>query len=224
VDLGYLNRMGKVTLNTSIYYQHATDVFEFISEDTGTTTVVNGEEVPILRRTPINLSSNDRFGFEMNLTYNPTRTWRISGNLNLFQSNTEGIYNAIDFGADNFSWSSRFTNKLTLPAKIDWQTTMFYRGPSITSQSSREGMFFSSMAFSKDLFKDKASLSFNVTDLFNSMRSRSESITPISESYSEFQWRGGRSYNMSFTYRFNQKKKRERGERPGGGDDFEMEG
>ncbi|MDH5413353.1 MAG: TonB-dependent receptor, partial [Flavobacteriaceae bacterium] len=52
VDLGYLNRFGKLTLNTSIYYQHATDVFNFISEPTGETVILNGQDVQVIRRTP----------------------------------------------------------------------------------------------------------------------------------------------------------------------------
>ena len=44
VDLGYLSRFGKMTLTTSVYYTHATDVFTFISEDTGETAIVGGTE------------------------------------------------------------------------------------------------------------------------------------------------------------------------------------
>src|SRR5690606_36394090 len=114
VDLGYLNKLGKVTLNSSIYYERATDVFTFISEDTGDFALINGTEIPIIRRTPINLATNDRYGFEFTLTYRPTKKWNINGNFNLFNSITEGYYNGFDYGADNFSWFARLNNKYTL--------------------------------------------------------------------------------------------------------------
>ena len=77
------------------------------------------------------------------------------------------------------------------------------------------------LAFSKDFLDEKASLAFNVSDVFNSRKRISETVTPSFESDSEFQWRV-RTFNLSFTYRFNQKKKRERQrEYDGDGEEFE---
>ncbi len=225
VDLGYLNRFGKIVLNSSIYYEHATDVFTFISEDTGTTAIVGGTEVPVIRRTPINLATNDRFGFEFTVTYRPTKKWNLNGNFNLFQSITKGDYNGTNFDADNLSWFARINNKYTLPGNIDWQTRVFYMGPSQDAQNIRKGMFSTDLAFSKDFFGDSASLAFNISDLFNSRKRVMESTTSTFYSDSEFQWRQ-RSFNLSFTYRFNQKKKQngERGNQNGGGTDMDFEG
>jgi outer membrane receptor protein involved in Fe transport len=220
IDLGYLNRFGKLTLNTSIYFQRATDVFNFISEDTGETTLLNGEEVPIIRRTPINLARNDRYGFEFTLTYNPSRKWRVNGNFNLFQSINRGDFNGTNFDAENLSWFVRINNKVTLPGKIDWQTRLFYRGPSEDAQNKRKGLFSMNLAFSKDLLSERASIAFNVSDVFNSRKRQSESFTDTFNSDGAFQWRE-RTMNLSFTYRFNQKKKNERN---GRGQNFDDEG
>ena len=225
VDLGYLNKFGKLTLNSSIYYTHATDVFTFITEDTGETVIIGGTEVPVIRRSPINLATNDRFGFEFTLTYRPNKKWNINGNLNLFQSKTRGDYNGTNFDADNLSWFARINSKYTLPGNIDWQTRIFYMGPSEDAQNKNKGMLSTDLAFSKDLFNERASLAFNVSDLFNTRKRQTTSTTPTFKSYSEYQ-RRQRSFNLSFTYRFNQGKKRDRdnGQRGNGGDDFDMEG
>ncbi len=219
-DLGYLNRMGKLTLNTSIYFQRATDAFNFISQDTGETVDLNGQQVPVIRRTPINLATNDRYGFEFTLTYNPSKKWRVNGNFNLFKSITKGDFEGENFDADNTSWFIRLNNKVTLPGKVDWQTRLSYRGPSENAQNKREGIFSTNMAFSKDLFKEKASLAFNISDLFNTRKRKSETFTPTFMGTSEFQWRE-RSFNLSFTYRFNQKKKRSQRQRNDDGGDGE---
>ena len=221
-DLGYLNRFGKITLSTSIYYQHATNVFNFINFDTGETAIVSGQEVPVIQRSPVNLSTNDRYGYELNITYNRNKKWRINGDFNFFKSITKGDFNGVNYDAENISWSARLSNKYTLPGKIDWQTTLSYRGPNETSQTIRKPVFSTNVAFSKDVFKDNASIAFNVSDLFNSRKSRSDTITETYESYGEFQWRE-RSYNLSFTYRFNQKKKRSRSRgNYGGGESIEF--
>ncbi|MCF8273372.1 MAG: TonB-dependent receptor [Flavobacteriaceae bacterium] len=225
IDIGYLNRFGKTTLNSSIYYEHATDVFTFITEDTGQTALVGGTEVPVIKRSPINLATNDRYGFEFTLNFRPSNKWNLNGNFNLFKSITNGFYNNVDYGAENLSWFARLNNKYTLPGKIDWQTRVMYMGPSEDAQNKSKGMLSTDLAFSKDLFNDRASLAFNVSDLFNTRKRQTTSTTPTFVSYSEFQWRQ-RSFNLSFTYRFNQKKKKdgENGGRGNGGEDFEMQG
>ena len=220
VDLGYLNRFGKLTLNTSVYFQHGTDAFNFISQDTGETVDLNGQEVPVIRRTPINLASNDRYGFEFTLTYSPSRKWRINGNFNLFKSVTKGDFEGENFDADNTSWFIRMNNKVTLPGEIDWQTRIFYRGPSENAQNKSEGILSTNLAFSKDLFKEKASLALSVSDVFNTRKRKSETFTPTFVGTSEFQWRE-RSFNLSFTYRFNQKKKRQQQRGDNNGEDGE---
>lgn len=206
-DLGILNRFNNLTISSSIYYQHTTDVFNLVSFDTGTTVTVKEKEVPVIRMTPINLSENNRWGFETTLNYTPSKTWRISGNINVFKSITKGSYNTTSFDAKNFSWFARLINKYTLPGKIDWQTRMMYRGPNKDAQNEREGVLSINMAFNKDLFHERASLTFNISDLTNSRKRIIDTTTPTYFAHSEFQWHS-RNFRLSFTYRFNQKKKR----------------
>ncbi len=219
IDLGYYKRWSKLGFNTSIYFSHATDVFQFISEDTGEETE---DGIPIIKRSPINLNTNDRYGFEFSLNYTPIKQWRFNLSLNVYNSTIEGFYEDIDYGSNNTSWFTRFSGKVVLPASIDWQTTMMYRGPSENSQSRREGVFSTNMAFSKDILKGNGTLSLNVNDLFNSRKRKSETLTDDFSSYSEFQWRQ-RSVRLSFAYRFKQKKKRTRqgnSNSDGGGEEF----
>lgn len=222
VDIGYLNRISKsFTLNGSIFFRRTEDTFQFVFLETGQVAIVNGNEVAVLSRTPINLSRNDRIGAEATLTYSPNKKWRINANVNVFNSETVGEFEDIDFGASNFTWTARLNNKYTLPWSIDWQTRINYRGPSVNAQSENEGIFSADLAFSKDLFKEKASLAFNIRDVFNSRIRRSTVNFPF-PGESEFQFRE-RTFNLSFTYRFNQKKKRQRsgGGFGGGEEDFE---
>ena len=216
-EIGYLNRLNKLTINSSIYYRFSTDVFTFISEETGDFT---SDGIPIILRMPVNLSTNTRYGFELAFNYNPTKKWRINSSFNLFNSQTRGDFNGRNFDADNTTWFTRFSSKVTLPKDIDFQTTFFYRGPSETAQSKRDGMFSTNISFSKDLFKQKATLTVNVSDVFNSRKFSGTNFTPTTVSKSDFQWRR-RSVNLAFTYRFNQKKKRQRQQRrdDNGGDE-----
>ncbi len=218
-DLGYLKRWDKITLSSSVYYQYETDAFERIQEDTGELTS-NG--VPIIRTIPINLSTNQRYGFEAGILYNPMKWLRLNGSFNFYKFVTDGEFNEIDYGAEDTSWFARGSVKVTLPSKIDWQTNVFYRGPRNNSQTETDGIVVFNLAFSKDIMKDNGTLGFNARDLLNSRKRKSLTEAETFRSYSEFQWRE-RQFSLSFTYRFNQKKKRQRGNGNGGGD-LEFEG
>lgn len=220
LDLAYLKRWEKLTLTSSIYYQRSTGVFEFISEDTGQLTD-NGD--PIVRRFPVNLSTNKRVGFEFSGNYTPLKWWRINGNFNLFNSETNGDFNNVSFDANTNTWFTRLNSRVTLPGKIDFQQTIFYSGPSETAQNERKSVFTANLALSKDLLKEKASLVLNVRDLFNSGARETDTRTSTFFSTSNFQFRK-RQITLTFTYRFNQKKNQrernqQRNENQGGGEE-----
>ncbi|MDN3707723.1 outer membrane beta-barrel family protein [Myroides ceti] len=214
-DLGFMKRWYKLTLNTSVYYNRTTDATQFIRIVDG----VNEEGIPITISSPINLNTEYRYGLEFNVNYNPFKWWRLNGNINLFQEQTRGDYTYTDtegnsitqnFDNDTFTWSSRVASTVNLPGGIDWQTTFMYRGPRNTAQGKILGEPNLNLAFSKDIWKDKATIALNVQDVFNSRKMRSEIYLDTANSYSERQWRE-RTINLSFTYRFNQKK----AEKPG---------
>jgi hypothetical protein len=216
-DLGYLKRWEKITLTSSIYYQYETGAFTRIQEDTGELTS-NG--IPIIRSLPINLSTNQRYGFEAGMLFNAAKWLRLNGSLNIFRFVSVGDFNGVDYGAEDTSWFTRLSAKVTLPAKIEWQTNVFYRGPRNNSQTESEGIFSLNLAVSKDFLKDNATIGISVSDLFNSRKRKSVTLTDTFRSYSEFQWRE-RQINLNFTYRFNQKKQRQPNGRQQG---FEEEG
>ena len=220
VDLGYYKRWQKVTFNTSVYYSHAIDVFQFIRTDTGETTE---DGIPIIRLTPINLSTDDRYGTEFSVNYAPKKNWRFNGSFNFYNSTIEGEYEGIDYGSSFNSWFARLSSKLTLPADIDWQTTMMFRGPRQNSQTKSEGIFSMNLAFSKDILKGNGTIVFNVDDVFNSRKRVSETTTDTFFQNSTFQWRE-RQFRLSFTYRLNQKKQRERQRNGSGGGEGEQFG
>lgn len=222
-DLGYLKRWDTFTLNSSIYYQHAINNIEWVQTESIRDLDNDGiEETLVIIRNPINLSSQDKYGFEFTANYNPFKWWKITNSFNLFKSVTTGDFNGISYDSDDTSWFTRLGSRITLPGMIDWQTNGMYRGPSEGAQSKRKGMFSVNMAFSKDILKEKGTLSLNISDLFNSRKRSSTTYSPNTITEGEFQWRT-RQIRLNFTYRFNQKKKRGKQQNDyNGGDEEEM--
>ncbi|HEU0125316.1 MAG TPA: outer membrane beta-barrel family protein, partial [Flavobacterium sp.] len=225
-DIGYIKRWDKVTFNTSAYFEDTKDVFSFVRSPTGDE--VNG--IPVIKSSPINLGREQKFGFEFTFNYTPFKWWKLNSNFNFFNVKTTGEHSYIDTqnneivqNLDNQanSWFARINSKLTLPYKIDWQLTGMYNGEQKTAQGKNLGQFGMNTAFSKDILKDKATIAFNISDVFNSRKMRSYTYLDNVNSYSEFQFRK-RQFNLSFTYRFNKPKgERDKNAQPrndGGGD------
>lgn len=224
IDLGYLTKWDKLTFSTSAYINVTNDSFQFIRKESGQFV----EGVPVIISTPINLAKEYRAGFEFNLNYTPYKWWRLNGNFNMFRNETQGNYNYINYlgtaVSQNFdntalTWTSRVSSKINLPYKIDWQTNVSYEAPQTTAQGKRLGNYGINLAFSKDVLKDKGTIAFNVSDLFNSRKRIIETnIENVVSSYSEMQMRV-RQINLSFTYRFNkQKNERDKPRREDGGE------
>ena len=222
-DFGYIKRWDKVTFNTSLYFENTTNVFSFVRYESGNfangeydanNVYIPGTGTPVILSTPINIGKEQKFGFELSLNYDPTKTWKINSSFNLFNTKTTGDFRYTNsqnklitqnLNNEAFSWFTRINSRLTLPYKVEWQASVMYFGPSRTAQGRNLSLTMVNTAFSKDIMKDKATISFNISDIFNSSKRRSETNLPSVTSYSEFQWRK-RQFNLSFTYRINKKK------------------
>ncbi|UOB17350.1 TonB-dependent receptor domain-containing protein [Abyssalbus ytuae] len=242
-EIAYLNNWDQFMLNASIYYQHSTDLFQRITVDTGDTFniqsdedlnndgIVNGEdveEIPILSSQPINTGEENRYGVETTISYNPFKWLRLSGDFNLYGFKQDGTYETYVNGdietrkldGENISWFTRINTQLRLPSSIGVQLRMFYNGPYDAGYVKNRSFLSINLGASKDLFNDKATINFNISDLLNTRKRRSETFAPTFYTNSEFQWRK-RQVNISFIYRFNQKKERQRGEENGEGPGME---
>ena len=127
IDFGYLKRWEKFTFNGSIYFQKSTQNFSRITEATdeyvnlesgeyfNDPSLTKSPTVQVLQSTFINLAENRRTGTEFTLTYSPKRDVRISGNFNVFNSETIGEYNGDSLDASIVSWFARINAKLPTP-------------------------------------------------------------------------------------------------------------
>ncbi|WP_289662059.1 TonB-dependent receptor domain-containing protein [Flavobacterium panacagri] len=231
-DIGYIKRWDKVTFTTSAYFEDTKDVFSFVRTPNGDE--VNG--VPVILSRPINLGKEQKFGFEFTFNYTPFKWWKLNSNFNLYnvQTTGENTYtdnngNLVVQNLDNKAntWFARMSSKITLPYKIDWQLNGTYNGSQKTAQGKNLDQFAMNTALSKDILKDKATIAFNISDIFNSRIMRSYTYLENAatgesqQSYGEMQFRK-RQFNLSFTYRFNKPKgERDKNAQPrndGGGD------
>lgn len=211
-EAGHLLNMPKGSLLSSLYYRHRLGVVENITsvDSTGFT-----------RITPVNLSTGDAYGFEFNLTYDPFEWWKWTANANIFRAINQGVFNDKILKSDTYTWNSRVSSRVTLFKNIDFQTSVNYRAPRNTTQGRDLAQYSIDLGLSRDVLKGKATITASVRDLLNSRIQRRivENAGYFSES--EFQWRA-RQVLVTFSYRLNRSKEREKTAGGGGGDDDEF--
>ena len=211
-EIGYLKRWDKITLNASVYYQRTENAFEVIEVEAQNT--VDEEDTAVIMATPINLTTNERYGAEIGFLYNPLKWMRFNWSLNAFNFTNEGEFDGQDFGAEDFTWFTRFSSKITLPGKIDWQTNFNYRGARETAQTVFEPSYRLDLAFSKELNK-KLTATFNVRDLLNTRRRIFTATTNTFTTFGDLQFRQ-RQFNFTLLYRFGKRFEDKKGKKKGG--------
>lgn len=208
-EVGYLKYWKNGSFYAGTYYKKSTQIIDRISfaNDTGVTFSL-----------PVNLSNRNSYGIETNFSKDITKNFKANGSVNVFISNQRGDYDGINYNVNAFNWNSRFNLKYSLDKQTDFQLTGMYRAPNNSAQGRVKSMTVVNFAASRDILKGNGTLTFSVQDIFNSRRWRS--ITETANFYSESNYqRRPRQFQLTFSYRFNQKKTRQRSSNEEGGMD-----
>jgi len=213
-ELGFLQNRKSSSIYVGVYYRYTTDVVQRIQRER------EGEE-GVTERLPVNLGVRDDIGLEANINHDFNKKFRVTSNINFFNSQVDG--GSEEFSAEATTVSTRvgafYRDRKLFNAQLSW----FYRAPQNRPQGVSKSIQSLDIGISKDILKNNGTVSMNVRDVFNTRKWRSETITETFTTDSEFQWRRGPTAVVSFTYRLNQKKQRPsrgRGGYEGGGEDF----
>ncbi|WP_343523762.1 outer membrane beta-barrel family protein [Pedobacter sp.] len=194
-ELGILQRWGKLTFNPSLYYKHATNYFEFILKQ-----AANG-----FVNTPVNLDYEDRYGLEVSTTYNPLSWWRLSWDFNYYAFKQQGIFENKTYGSEDHTWFTRINSRMKFPKSFSIEYSFNYRAKNTDIQSVNKAQYRANIALSKDLFKDKVSVTLAVNNIFDSFIDKQ--VITTDTYYLESNFKGiGRLTTATLVYRFNRKK------------------
>ena len=200
-ELGYLKYWDQANIGATVYYRQTDDVIFRLTE-------YNEDGTSI--RKPENIATEDSYGIEFLFGYDGIKRLKLDGNFNFFNGKINGE-NIPEVGKlTNESYTARLNMKWTGIKDIDFQIRYQLRGPSTIPQGTREAMNMVDVAISKELIKDKLTLSFSGRDIFN-QRKRVYSL--IGENYTEdgeFQWRAN-SFIFNLNYQFNNLSKKGKG-------------
>lgn len=196
VEVGHIKTFEKGTLASSIYYRSTTGRIDRIRKVDNLGNAVTRTE---------NLLSENAFGVELTSTVKPFKWWKMDGNFNLFYAEIDGTNILPTFQTNTYSWFVRHTSRFSLNSVVDVQWRMNYEAAQKTVQGRRLGLFYADLSASLDVLKNQGTLTLNITDVFNSRKTR----TIVKGANFSFEGYGGfrpRQANLTFVYRIKQSK------------------
>ncbi|MCI5057383.1 MAG: outer membrane beta-barrel family protein, partial [Flavobacteriales bacterium] len=199
-EFSHLNKFDRGSGLVSIYYRHKTDVIQRI---------LLTDSLGFSQRFPVNLGTASDFGLEFSGNLDLKKWWLISGNGNLYRQIIQGDFDGEDFDADTYVFQGRLSSKWKYKKVWSLQLSCNYRSPRQTTQGRMLDRYNIDLALAADMLKGNGTLTFKIVDMFNTRRRRF--IAEGEDFFQEvdFQWRA-RQMLLTFNYRINQKKKKER--------------
>ncbi len=217
-ELGYLKYlMNKNTISADLFYKQINNVIKYY------TYVLNSQTT---ENTFINLSTGKSYGVDLIADFQIIKGWRANANFSFFRTEIKGSNQNNPLSNSNYSWTGKFNTTINLPKKFTLQVNANYRGAMVNPQGEMRPSSNVDFALKKDIFKEKVSLSFRISDIFN--QQKFFAITNQPGLYSEnSRKRESRVAYLSLTYKLNydqkaKQPKKEQNQNNGGGEDMEF--
>ena len=192
-EVGYLKNWKKRTINVSIFYRNITDIiqrFSWIDSNLVTNT------------TPLNMSSGTSYGLEVIASTDIFKWWKVNGNFSYFRNEIKGSQNGEELTNSNYTWTAKATSSMTIWKNMDIQILFNYRAPMVTIQGTMQGTYNIDLGMKKDIMKNKAFISFRISDIFNSQNFNIESRDVLF--YQQmYRKRESQIAYLGFTYKIN---------------------
>lgn len=194
-EFGFLKSWNKFTFNPSVYYQYNNAVIQDYSYR-------NAQGIFI--STPINIESETRSGIELSTLYNPLKWLQTNLELNFYRFKQNGLYNNQSFDYAGQILTARASTQFKLQQGIGLQLRYNFTGAQNNAQSHTKAIHYIEFGSSKSLFKNKANVSFDITNLFN-LRKFNTTTTGSDYAITQINSPNAVRYRLSFVYKLNLK-------------------
>ena len=210
-ELSYARTLPKMSLTSTLYYRQITGIIQqvrTILQNGGSTTIVH------------NLTSGTSSGVELVARNELFAWWNLTSNFNFFQTRIDGGGEG-ELNSNSLSWSVKEISAMTILGKTQLQISGNYQAPTTIAQGTNSEMYWVDAGIRKDLLKHRATVSFNVSDIFDTRKSGSYTSGP-NFTQEVLRKRESRIAFLSFTWKFGSEDARKaKKENEGGGDETE---
>lgn len=187
------------SLIVSVYYQYTQNMIEryrrFYADGTSFSQ-------------PQNLNSGTTYGMELIGKLQILPVWDLTPSFNFFRNRILGTNIDPALNNSGYSWFTKMNTNIKLPYGFSFQINGNYEAPKVAGQGKLQEAYWLDAAVKKNLFNNKATLTVNVSDIFNTRKYTTDYTYPtyIQTTYRDRETRIG---NISFNYRFGKSEPRQ---------------
>jgi len=161
LELGYNKIWQNISFTSSLYYSRLNNVIKHIESDP-----VDG----LIITTAQNLKHSTTTGLELIGHFDLIKAWDFTANANIFERKNDAAPQYGIAANSGLSWNANITNNVSLVKNLSVQIRADYRAADIIVQDRNRPAFGLDAGARYDFPGNKASLSFNSIDIFNSRK------------------------------------------------------
>ncbi|WP_109437388.1 TonB-dependent receptor domain-containing protein [Aquimarina sp. AU119] len=192
IELSFLKTGKGFSINPSIYFSNSENTIQRL-------TVQNEESIFV--STLFNLDSETRYGFEFVASYSPFKWLKMNGEFNYFAFEEKGMAASRSFDFSDDTWFSSLDVRATLPEGFRLQGRFLHEGQRNNAQTKTKSISYLNLGLSKSLFNKRASVVLNVSNVFNTRKTR-ETISGNDFTVNRVLNRNAARWTLSFSYKF----------------------
>ncbi|TDN88780.1 outer membrane receptor protein involved in Fe transport [Salegentibacter sp. 24] len=169
-----------------------------------------------------NFEDNNAYGLELGTNYKFTDWWSTNTNFELYSQKLKGVVGTSYLETNNTAWTFRSNHTFKATDKLTFQLFGFYRSEAKNLQMDMNPMYFMNIGGRYSFLDDKATLSLNFNDVFNTQEFSFTNGRPLPQN-GRFKGETQNVY-IGFSYRFGggknralKRKQRDDNEAEGGG-------
>ncbi|MFV9550583.1 outer membrane beta-barrel protein [Algibacter sp. PT7-4] len=212
IETNYTRQLGKGSITAGVFYRIIEDnISRYVSIDR--TDITSGNSILSFD----NFDNTSAFGIELSTNYRPTKWWSLNASFDLYSQTQQGITEILDTDniqnatvndiirqdteVNNVIWNLRAFNNFKASKKLSFSVFAMYRGEEEGIQFTRKPMFMLNTGMRYSFLEDnRATLSFNYSDILDTMKFEFEGSTPF-PSVGAFNWESN-TWNIALSYRF----------------------
>ena len=230
IETNYTKNLKKGSLTAGVF-------FRIIEDEINTALLIDRLDVNRIILSDGNFDNTTAYGIEISSAYKLAKWWQFNASFDYYAQTQKGVSEELTkpvdeatvydivretVEVDNVLWNFRINNSFSASKRLKFSLFTMYRGEEKGIQITRKPMFMVNTGMRYTLFDNKATLSVNYNDIFDTMKMEFETDRPFAQN-GEFNWESNTWY-VGFSFRFGggkyralQRKRRDNNEKSGGG-------